>query len=322
MKILYMSPRLDISFKPTPHVPLKEGPPNNPVRLHYVEFEKRIKEHCEKYNHELTILKKPMWEFTPDDANNYDIGLMIHREKHDFPGENILYCMQMGLPWLFSIDRQGWCASASDWPLQYENDNTPNTNLIELKETMVSQNISKFQQNPNKIDLPEEFILFTAQLPHDTTISNHSNVSVNEALIKTLEFGKRINVPVVAKGHPINLGSMKPLIDTFKKYGKIGDIWTDSANIHQCLEECSALFTVNSGGTGLEAIIHEKPIFIFGRADYQSIALNGENADELWNERDKMIKCYPSFMEKYYNTRYHVAISESFNKLEGILNNE
>lgn len=320
MKLLYMSPRLDIGFKPD-HVPEKEGPPNHPVRLFYVEFEKRLVEFANKYNHELIISKKPMWEFKPSDVeeHNADFGFMAHREKHDFPHDRIFYCMQMGLPWLFSIDRQGWCAGASDWPLQYENDNTPNTNLIELKETMVSQNISKFQQNPNKIDLPKEFILFTAQLPHDTTISNHSNVSVNEALIKTLEFGKRINVPVVAKGHPINLGSMRPLIDTFKKYGKIGDIWTDGANIHQCLEECSALFTVNSGGTGLEAIIHEKPIFIFGRADYQSIALNGENADELWNERDKMIKCYPSFMEKYYNTRYHVAISESFNKLENLL---
>jgi hypothetical protein len=319
MKLLYMSPRLDIGFKPD-HVPAIEGPPNHPVRLYYVEFEKRMKEFASKFNHELVILKKPMWEFKPEDIDEHeaDVAFMTHREHHDFPHPKVLYCMQMGLPWLFSIDKQGWCAGASDWPLPYKEE-INNDNIVALRNDLVSKNVSKFQQVNKKIDLPKDFILFTCQLPHDTTISNHSNISVNDALIRTIEFAKTINIPIVVKGHPINLGSMAPLVETFKQHGKAGDMWVNEANIHQCLSECIACFTVNSGGTGLEAIIHEKPIFIFGRTDFQSVALDGSNVETLWEDRDKMIKHYPSFLDNYYNTRYNVMDTNTFDKLECVL---
>jgi len=313
MKILYMSPRLDISFKPTPHVPLKEGPPNNPVRLHYVEFERRIREHCEKYNHELTVLKKPMWEFTPDDAKDYDVGLMLHREKHDFPGENILYCMQMGIPFLFSIDHQGWCATDSRFPLNPNKGSNETDRFDELYKEIVLNNVSKFSQPKHNVKLPEKYILFTAQLPHDTVIKNHSNISVDEAIRHTLDFGKRNNIPVVVKGHPVNLGSMIPLMQTFNKHADEHDMWVNEANIHECLRNCEAMFTVNSGGTGLEAILHRKPIVCFGNADYNGVTIPFHRDMQI----DTSCKNYTAFINHYLDV--HFNIRESFDKLENIL---
>ena len=56
-KILFLSPRLDCSFKKG-HVPDIEGPPNHPVRLYWVEFEKRMLEFCYKHGHSFEVLKK------------------------------------------------------------------------------------------------------------------------------------------------------------------------------------------------------------------------------------------------------------------------
>ena len=47
--------------------------------------------------------------------------------------------------------------------------------------------------------------------------------------------------------------------------------WIDDISIHQLLESCMAVFTVNSG-VGLEAILHRKKVFTFGNADYSSIS--------------------------------------------------
>jgi len=327
-KILYLSPRLDCSFKEG-HVPDVEGMPNHPVRLHWVEFEKRLLEFSYKHGHTFEVLKKPLWQFSPEDVkeSDCDIALVPHHDFQTFDaGPRVRYYMQMGFPWLFSIDTRGWCGDGADWPIPW-NGGPYDPNLFEqLKKTMLSQNASKFQQPNVKVSLPDKFILFCCQLPHDMTIMRHSDTTVEKALSATMLFAHSKNIPVVAKGHPINPGSMLQIKKVFDDYKKPGDMWVDNVSIHQCLDECEAMFSVNSGGAGLDAILHQKPIFTFGRVDYHSIAhsfealMSGtESADEYieatWDNRDFYLDKYASFIYNYFKMRYDVTDLKSFDKL-------
>tara|TARA_R100000278_G_C5473502_1_gene165419 strand:- start:1097 stop:2071 length:975 start_codon:yes stop_codon:yes gene_type:complete len=318
MKLLYLSPRLDCSFKKG-HVPDVEGPPNNPVRVYWVEFEKRVSEFCERHGHEFVQLKKALWQFTPDDVKNSDcdLALIPHHDFRSFDaGPRGRYYMQMGFPWLFSIDSKGWCGDESIWPMQLVEGKRDKILLEFLKKEMVDKNISKFAQPNEKVKLPEKYILFCCQLPHDMTIRYHSNTTVDKALIQTMDFAHSIDTPVVAKGHPINPGSMIELRSVFESRKRPGDMWVDTASIHHCLAGCEAMFSVNSGGTGLDAILHEKPIFVFGRVDYQCIAHTFDiNIEETWKEKSKFIDKYSDFIYSYYINRYDVNSPESFDEL-------
>ena len=90
---------------------------------------------------------------------------------------------------------------------------------------------------------------------HDETIQFHSDVSVEaslEALIKSIYCFP--NLALVIKGHPVNPSSMQSLKNIFDE-SKIKDAnlkkrqiyWIDDISIHQLLESCMAVFTVNSG---------------------------------------------------------------------------
>jgi len=318
MKILYLSPRLDCSFKKGA-VPEVEGPPNHPIRHYWVAFEKRVHEFCYKHGHEFEVYKKALWQFTPDDVleSDCDIALVPHHDFRTFDaGPRVRYYMQMGFPWLFSIDTKGWCGDAADWPIPW-NIGPYDPQLFDIvRKEMIENNISKFAQPNEKVDLPDKFILFCCQLPHDMTIRYHSNTTVDKALLATMEFAHSINLPVVAKGHPINPGSMAELKNVFDQNKQPEDMWVDNASIHQCLAQCEAMFSVNSGGTGLDAILHQKPIFVFGRVDYQSIAHTVDDyVEETWNNRDFYLDKYPSFIYSYFKHRYNVNDLSSFDKL-------
>lgn len=323
MKILFLEPRLDCSFKQG-HVPKEEGPPNNPVRVYWKMFSDQVKKFCARQEHELIVDKRALWQFDPKEVerSDCDVVLVPHHSFRTFSaGPKVRYYMQMGIPWLFSIDSKGWCADASFWPLPIVEYGFPASNWFRAISTELKRkNVSKFEQPNVTAILPKDFILFCCQLPHDTTIMYHSDTSVAEGLKQTMDFAHSINLPVVAKGHPVNPASMQELKIVFEQNKRSGDMWVDNASIHQCLEECEAMFSVNSGGAGLDAIINEKPIFVFGRADYQSIAhVVDKDIKQKWETRKIYVEKYPQFLYNYMHNHYNVADETSFEKLETIL---
>lgn len=330
MIVRLLFPRLDCSFKEGP-VPVVPGPPNNPVRYFYLDFKKMLEQTLLEADIEYQCIEKPLWQFTQEDCKNCDYVFIPHRHQYEFPCDNGLYYMQMGLPFLFSVDHEGWCADSSFWPLMPACDqslihskdilNEERGTFDDLKHKLVTTNTSKFGQPNVSHALPEDFLFFACQLPHDSTIMNHSVVSVAEALKETLDFGKKIDRPVVVKGHPVNLGSMAPLRQLFNEHSKPIDYWIDNISIHECLEKCDSLFTVNSGGVGLEAILHEKPVFAFGRADYSSVVCNVNtriddmSIESLWVDRYKTTCRYRQFMKTYFDKHYDVHCKSSFTKI-------
>ena len=101
--------------------------------------------------------------------------------------------------------------------------------------------------------------------------------------------------------------------------------WVDDMSIHQLIDNAKVVVTVNSG-VGLEAILHGKSVFTFGRADYDTVtrscpaSLMGDKmpaAMELsyrdLNEED--IHIYKKFIDAWYNTHYDYENPRTFEKI-------
>ena len=83
---------------------------------------------------------------------------------------------------------------------------TKSRHIFDKLASRITQNISKFKQPSfQSIELPDKFILFPCQLPHDETIRYHSDVSVEKALSAViLAIKENQSCSLIIKGHPAN----------------------------------------------------------------------------------------------------------------------
>jgi hypothetical protein len=308
MKVILLKPRLDVTFGKG-EVPAKISP-LQPIRKYWRDFIDQTSEIYTKKKYQVEVIEKPLWQFTVEFVDGLDANIIYipHHDKMTFPckskNKKFYYYMQMVFPWLFQVDEIGWCAGASVWPIKpikkYEK------RIFNKLQKHNKSGKSKFPQPPIKnYSFGKDFIFFPCQIPHDRTITLHSQVTVEQALLKTIEISKKLNIPLLVKPHPANLNSMLPLLDIVKKNIKENVYWIHEMNINELLNSALAVFTVNSG-VGMEAILHNKPVYTFGRAEYASVAHFLDSTNINWIERDKYIKDYPAFMHAYISNMVEV----------------
>ena len=341
---IYM-PRLDIPFKKSV-VPSSRGEVIG-IRKEWKNFCTLLHNLYQSDGSNVRLIEAPLWQITVDMVKNIscnaDLIYIPHkmRENWNLDGR-VLYYMQMVIPTIFSIDPEGWCASASSWPIAARRDS--NGIIFKTLQTRINSNISKFIQPELKpINLPSQFVFFPCQIPHDETIRFHSDVSVENSLRAIIESLRHFpKLSLVIKGHPANIVAMSGLKEIFSNYKSDSEIssrifWVDDVSIHQLLQSCLGVFTVNSG-VGIEAILHYKRVFTFGYSDYASnstkIVYGGslENAtksisyhlNNLLNmEGDGKSKleyiqnCH-GFIEGWYKTHVDCNDSTTFKKLLSI----
>lgn len=315
MKNILCMPRLDVTFKKGP-VPIERSA-IPPIRLHWLDFKFNFLQAHKNTGNELIILENPLWQFTPEMVSKlskeYDNVFMPHKQKVDFDvGDNVYYYMQTVFPEYFTIDKKGWGGNLSYLPLDIKDiDYTKSLPVFKKLQERIKYNISKFNQPNYKYLDEEDFWLFVCQIPHDETIKYHSKVSVNFALEQTIIAAKTLNKKLIVKGHPVNPGSMQELKETCRKNNIL---YIEEYSIHQCLSQCSHVFLVNSG-VGFEAMLHEKPIFRFGEAEYSQIIPKVENCDDILSKIDYDFSLsYPNFIYKFIETSYNSKEIESFVK--------
>ena len=321
-KVLLLAPRLDISFKHNPaliKIPPK-APTTIPIRIHWDNFlDLVISEYSGRNDRELIIEELPLWKFNQKiiDQHKPDIVLVPHKESHNFPVLNSqpYYFMQTTIPYLFSLDPLGWAGGASVYPYdKLFTDNLDDKVFKNLK-NRIYNNQSKFDQPKERdLKLPKEYVLFACQITYDETIKWHSNVTVGKALITVCEATQRLGIPLVIKGHPINPDNMLGLKESIKNYKHT--VWLLNANIHQLIEQSMCVVVVNSG-VGLEALLHEKPVITFGRAEYDCVTNHAtyDNIDNILKnlmfDKQRVIK----FFDAWYNWCYDNTNRDSFKKL-------
>ena len=337
-------PRLDIPFKKGP-IPKERGKIQT-LRIYWQEFCSNLYQLYNQNGHDVRLLEIPLFLITVPEVRSLskqaDIIYIPHKMKENwFLDHRVRYYMQMVIPSIFSIDRSGWCASASSWPIQF--DTSQDNKSIEIFDDLRNKalsNVSKFSQPQisEQEELPTKFILFPCQIPHDETIIYHSDVNVEQslsALLSSLNYCSEYSILI--KGHPANIQAMTSLKNIYNSYkAQLPShlskriFWKDNLSIHQLLAKCCAVFTVNSG-VGLEALLHYKKVFTFGNADYAScstkIVFGGslDNASQavayhlnnLKSDRDfefEKSNCR-RFINSWYNTHYDTQDPRTFAKL-------
>lgn len=303
MNILILSPRLDTTFKYFgPVSPIKGPTPDN--RRPWEACINGIKREHLRRGDNVTVLEQPLWWFKPDNINekHYDRIYVPHRESHSFPlpGDKARYYMQSVIPELFYIDTKGFAGGASFYPM---------TNLYGMDLFWYDWLCKRIEDKTTKFDQPNtvwhgpgEYVLFTCQIPHDQTILYHSRIKVEEALRLTCEATKNINKTLVVKGHPVNPGAMETLKQITKEFNHA--LWIDNVNIHDAIAQAETIVTVNSG-TGLEALLHKKPVYTFGDCEYDCVTMK-ENLEQslLYPtfDEDKVRRFFATWMDKMFNT--------------------
>jgi hypothetical protein len=321
---LILKPRLDIPFKdngaPVPEV---VGPPNHPVRLYWMEFTNKLTVKLKEIGYEVVDIEMPLWQMNfnllEELRNRFnfqaDVLFVPHRDPYSFANgneyKNVYYYMQTVFPHLFSINNCGWGGDIEECShFSFPKAFTQTVPYVfDEYRLAIDRNESKFPQPNNNNPLPfDKYVLFTCQIPHDETIKLHSNVEVIDGLKSVLEFTKRWGLNLIVKGHPINSGSMVDLKALTGEYPHAR--WVlEEHSIHKLLANCEALFTVNSG-TGMEGILHKKPVYIFGRSDYSTavstVKPNYDSIRENWKIAEQNIPKYEQFFNRYVHSHFNV----------------
>lgn len=314
MKVLILKPRLDVMFKKS--IITKHHAPIPPVRVHWNTFVNRI--YCNSVREfppgtDFYIHEAPLWQFTPQlvDAFNADLALIPHKERRSFECKtNALYYMQTVFPWRFYVDPMGFAGGSTLYRMDISDGDENGPWFDALRNELITTGKSKFDQPAQgSIDISSlgEYVLFPCQIPHDETIKYHSNVTVEEALTETCQVTAELGLKLVVKGHPVNPNSMASLLSIVKQYPHV--VWLDNVNIHDVISHAKVVVVVNSG-TGMEALLHKKPVITYGRAEYNCVTmkailnnnLRGLLIEPVYDEK-QVKKFFDKWCKSTYDTR-------------------
>ena len=87
-----------------------------PIRVWWSKFVDTLKVHHERMGDKVVLIEAQRWMFDVSLVDRYspDVAYIPHVEKHNFEGgDNCMYYMQTVVPWMFTIDPQGWAGGGS-----------------------------------------------------------------------------------------------------------------------------------------------------------------------------------------------------------------
>lgn len=282
-KTVILKPRLDIMFKRNGLT--LANTVNEPIREHWKNFAEKLAAESQ----DPLVITAPRWFFNKTVCEYFPaVPLYVpHTEKHLFHGtDNCLYYMQTVFPWLFTIDPIGW-GGGSKYKYSFDPKAVFSDEPFNELQRYIKEGGTKFKhlQGHRSIDglVQNGFVLVPLQLPHDETIKYHSKVDVPTMVRAMCEWAESSGVPVVFKGHPVNAGAMVPLMEIIEQYKNV--LYVTDYNINDLIEKACAVYVVNSG-TGQESMLHDRPVVIFGRCDYEAAVIHGDifDLEATWKE--------------------------------------
>lgn len=293
-RVLLFLPQLNIPFKePGLAVPAKTVAD---LRLNWITFAEKLAAALEAAGLNVLRVVSPAWKITAGLVARFRPAAVIlpHKQSFQVAAPDCLnyYYMQVVFPWVFSLDGKGWGAGSSHYPVRLPP--AMGARTIDLYAEQVSAgNVSKFAQ-PEMMDrqalidagaIPDgRYIFFACQIFNDETIRFFSDVSLEDVVVALARWANERHVHVVFKRHPLDRKS-----DGSFKSGNLHEKatgpyvrWTDQS-IHGLIANAAAVYAINSG-VGVEAMLHTKPIVLFGKADYDCVTYPGDlqRLDEAW----------------------------------------
>lgn len=190
-----------------------------------------------------------------------DDHLGLHFKETDRPGS-------------FSFDARGYSgwssladSSLSELGLQKIDGSIAREFFINDAERVITGGVSKYHQSAD-IDsgLPSRFILIALQIVGDA-VQSLAYMSALEMINEVLPAADRMGIPVVIKRHPYcKSAHLKNFIDDGSSEGRF---YVASGNIHKLIQRSVGVCVVNSA-VGSEALLHQKPVYVFGKSEYMA----------------------------------------------------
>ena len=301
-----LAPRLDLMFKRAGVDWAKSD--IEPIRIHWANFVDKLSSIRTEHLHTTPLMiQAPRWFFNNSICEWFDkekcMIYVPHSEKSIWGGgDNCRYYMQTVFPWLFTIDKKGW-GGGSEYKEWFDSAVERDGGAYESMKEYIEKGNTKFKhlQPEAEWEPKEEYVFMPLQLPHDETIKYHSDVTVPEVVKAMCEWADNGGKKVIFKGHPVNIGSMEPLVEIIKQYKNVQ--YVTDVDINEGIKKSLAVYVVNSG-TGQESMLHGKPVVTFGRCDYEAVTIHGDinNLSETWeqvanDDNEERVRLY----SKWYN---------------------
>jgi hypothetical protein len=297
-RVALFMPRLDLPWK-RPAQP-DAAPPSITedtlsLRLHWKEFAIRLANALERKGATVDIVELPAWHIDAArvDASGAHVALVAHRCRLDFePGATpVRYYMQEFFRWAFVVDRDGWSAASSAYPMDPASmrERGASGPFDAYRRGLVDGRLaSKFAQSArmSRDDLVASgqipaapYVFFPLQIPHDQSIRYFSDCSQREVVEALLAWSRSAGVALVLKPHPVNPKSMRE----FEALARAAGVHWSEAHVHDLIGNASAVYTMNSG-VGFEALLHLKPVVAFARVEYDCVAHRADRhaLDAAW----------------------------------------
>lgn len=244
-------------------------------------------------------------------ASDADVVIMPHRQHFQCRDLEIpaLYLMQIAHRWLFTVDTKGWGAGADAYPYDGFDDTFVDDTVFNQYQRWISENNdSKFDQPDRRSrddliadgTLPEgNYVFFPCQIPDDEVVRFFCDVSEEDVISALASWADKTGVKILFKAHPF----APQTSETFKAIAQGENIqWVD-ASIHDLIEHCEAVYTLNSG-VGHEGILHGKPVVMFGRSEYDQLAIRA-SVEDLDGAYNKVKNWHASDAIESYQHFYH-----------------
>ena len=184
------------------------------------------------------------------------------------PGLNGLHYKATDRPHCYSFDRKGY----SGWSAFAESDLVPVEQtvadaIVEADRTaIVARNVSKYAQPAGPPIHAQPWIFVALQTANDH-VQQLAKMPMLEMLAVVAKEGRRRGIKVIVKRHP--RCSDQTVAEVLQQGVRDGDFELSKASIHPLISGSCAVCTVNSS-VGAEALLHAKPVYLFGRAEYQN----------------------------------------------------
>ncbi len=243
-------------------------------------------------------LKKPNLPFVSKKLTNSDFEFFEHTITKN-ENQNIINIKPFYLTNHYYFDKMGFSAWSEIVSLKhsflFKNNNNTNLFFKKYYDNIVLNNLSKYNQpQKNLLELPNKYFFLPLQLVDDT-VNKLCEHSTENLLKRFLNFFSKSHENLIIKRHP---KCKSQIITNILNNIDEKNILVLDGSIHDLISKCSAVL-VNNSGVGFESLFHLKPVYTFGRSDYQivcrNILLNDFNVSKvspLKEEEINKIKCF------------------------------
>lgn len=183
-----------------------------------------------------------------------------------------------------------------------------------------------FDVTPERLDLPEKFILYAAQVTPESSINTLAQFFVDQIRVIDL---LRLNLPhgyaLLVKEHPAMAGSRpRSFYDRLRQSSGVVLVSSD-VPIRSLIAKADVVATV-TGTIGLEAFLLDKPCLMFGRNFFSHLCYRVDQIDGLRDEITQLLLHHrPRSKEekieaiaRLYNISYPFALFEPYFRPEAM----